>query len=359
MADVAADLRAALLRALGPLDVDTLQLYVLDPATVTAIGDEATKRLHTVTDEADRCRLIGTRSVTHRVLGNLDGALTDAKAAVEIAERVGTELLLSPSRARLAQVMRIKGEFETADRLFALAEAGELPPRLIGRVRVWSAVSCVVQGRLTEALLHLERAIEYTSDEFTTAIADTTLELVYRLAGKGFGPSPRPWEERACYPAPRRFQDPRNGKWGFLDSDQRACVPATFIEAGEFRAGIAAVRERNWGAIDTNGAISVPFLYDEINTVLPDGRNIMGFVDGVAVVSRRGAKGIINRGGKVILPLHHRGIVVHPAGYAIDTGSATWGARDHKGDEIVAARYSRADVLRRLDTLVLVDDGPL
>ena len=326
---------------------------------VGAVGAESSNRLDQASDDADRVRLLGVRTVAYRLRGELPEAQADAKNALELAEGIGTDLLLAPARARLAQVSRALGDFTEADRLFALAEAGELPRRLVGRVRACAALSCIAQRRLTEALLHLERAIEYTSDETTTASMAPALELVYRLAADGFGPPPRPWEERAGYPAPRRFQDPRSGKWGFLDAQRKPAIPATFADAGEFRGGVAAVRERAWGAIDTSGSLSVPFLYDGLATGLPDGRVITGFVDGVAVVDRRGAKGLINRTGKMLLPPHHRQIVVHPAGYAIDTGSDTWGARDRNGDEIIAARFGKEDVLQRLDGFVLIDDGPL
>lgn len=359
MADVAADLRAALERALGPLDIETLNPRILDQQMLSAIGAETDNRLNTAVDEADRSRLLGVRSVALRALGDRDAAETDAKSSLKYAETVSTDLLLAPARARLAQTLRLRQDYTGADRLYALAEAGELPRRFLGRVRACAALSCIAQRRLTEALLHLERASEYTSDETTTASIAPALEHVYRLAMEGFGPAPRSWEERAQYPAPRRYQDPRSGKWGYMGTDRRPVISPTFVEAGEFRGGIAAVRERAWGAIDTGGNLLVPFLYDGMATQLPDGRTLAAFVDGVAVVERRGAKGLVDRAGKLILPPHHRDIVVHPAGYATDSGQATWGARDRNGEEIMPQRFSRADVLRRLDGMVHVDEGPL
>ncbi|MGH8876718.1 MAG: WG repeat-containing protein [Stackebrandtia sp.] len=359
MADVAADLRAALERALGPLDVETLDPRIDDHQILSAIGAETDNRLNTATDDADRSRLLGVRAVALRALGEIGPAEADAKSSLKHAEAVGTDLLLAPARARLAQALRARQDNAGADKLYALAEAGELPRRFLGRVRACAALSCISQRRLTEALLHLERAAEYTSDETTTASIAPALEHVWRLAVDGFGPPPRSWEERAGHPAPRRFQDPRSNKWGFMTHDRQVSIPATFTEAGEFRGGIAAVREQGWGAIDVEGNLVVPFLYDGVDTGLPDGRNLVGFVDGVAVIQRRGAKGLVDRHGKLILPPHHRDIIVHPAGYATHSGSATWGARDRNGEELVPQRFSRADVLHRLDTMVNIDDGPL
>ncbi|MGH8793737.1 MAG: WG repeat-containing protein [Stackebrandtia sp.] len=359
MADVAADLREALNRILGPWRAETLDLSVTDYGMLAAIRDEAAKRWETAANDGDRSRLAGVRSVVFRLAGDLESAETDAKATLAYAESVGTDLLLAPARARLGQVLRLRGEYEQADKLYALAEAGELPRGLIGRVRAVAALSCISQRRFTEALLHLERASEFSGDPSTTSLMAPALERVSAQAGEGFGPPPRKWEERAGYPAPRRFQDPRTGKWGFMNHDRKVIIPAAYAAAGEFRGGICAVKEQAWGAILSTGAQTVPFMYDRLNTSLPDGRSVVGFVDGVAVVDRRGAKGLINRTGKVILPPHHRDIVVHPAGYAVDHGSATWGAHSHHGEELVPARFDRDAVLRRLDTLVLVDEGPL
>ncbi|HIV56361.1 MAG TPA: WG repeat-containing protein [Candidatus Stackebrandtia faecavium] len=359
MADVAADLRAALLRALGPIDPNTLSPQILDHSIVPAIRTEATRRLDRVSDDADKSRLLGVRSVTNRTLRDLTDAESDAKQALDLATQVDTELLLSPARSRLAQAKRDQGDYAAADRLFAMAETGELPRRLIGQVRAGAALSCIAQKRLTEALQHLEHAIEHSNDDVTTETINRALGLVYQLAADGFGPSPRPWEERAEYPAPRRFQDPRNGKWGFLDSKKNPVIPPTFTDAGEFRGGTAAVKERSWGAVDTSGALTVPFLYDALSTTVPGGKSVTGFVDGVAAVKRRGSTGLINRNGKIIVPLHYREIIVHPAGYAVTTGSNTWGARDRTGDEILPPRFSRTDVLRRLDSQTQIDYGPL
>lgn len=359
MADVAADLRAALLGAIGPINVDTLSERVNDPQYIAAVREEATTRLNTATTDFDRSRLLGVRAVSGRLLGDLGAAEHDARASLKHAESAGPDLLLSPARARLANVMRMTGDLTEADRLFALAEAGELPRRLIGRVRIGSALSCIAQRRLTEALLHLERAMDHLTDQSTMELMAPALDLVHRLASEGFGPTPRSWAERAAHPAPMRFQDPRTGRWGYRDTERNPTIPATFTEAGDFRGGIAAVRERAWGAIDTTGQLKVPFLYDKLSTPLPDGRKVIGFVDGVAVVSRRGAKGLVNRTGKLILPPHYRDIIVHPAGYAVDAGAATWGARDHAGDEMVPPRFDRNEVLRRMDGMVSPDEGPL
>lgn len=359
MVDVAADLRAALLGAIGPINLDTLSEVVTDEHYVSAIRDEASNRLNTATDDPDRSRLWGVRTVAGRLLGDLAGAESDARAGLKHAEATGTDLLLSPARARLANVLRLKGDLTEADRLFALAEAGELPRRLIGRVRIGTALSCISGRRLTEALMHLEHAMDLNPDPDITDLMGPALDLVSRLASQGFGPQPRSWAERADHPAPRRFQDPRTGKWGFLDDQRKPAIPATFAEAGDFRGGIAAVRERAWGAIDTTGQLKVPFLYDRLSTPLPDGRKVVGFVNGVAVISRRGAKGVVNRNGKIILPPHFREVIVHPAGFAVDTGAATWGARDRHGDELIPSRFDRTELLRRLDTMVIVDEGPL
>ncbi|CAM3397758.1 WG repeat-containing protein [Stackebrandtia soli] len=359
MADVAADLREAVRGVLGPLEVATLTQQVLDYGMLVAVRDETSRRLLEATTDTHKAQLLGVRSLTQRLLREFDPAESDAKQALEHAESVGVDTLEAPARVRLGQVYRMRGDHQDADRMFALAEMGELPKRLIGRVLAIAALSCIAQDRLTEALVHIERAIEYTADEFTTSVAEPALEIVYRRAPAGFGPASRSWDERAGFPFPRRFQDPHTGKWGFLDKDRTVVVPPKYDDVGDFRGGVAAVKTGGWGAIDTTGAQAVPFLYDRMRTPLPDGRSVTGFVNGMAVVDRRGTKGVVNRSGRLIVPPHHRDIVIHPSGFAVTRGGDQWGARDRSGDELLPPQYDRRTILRRLDALLEIDDGPL
>ncbi|MEV3934769.1 WG repeat-containing protein [Glycomyces sp. NPDC049804] len=359
MVDVAADLRAGLFRALGPLDRATMRHAIADTVALQHLREEASMRLARAAAEADQSRLLGVRAVILRVLGDFDGAEVDAAAAVKYAEAVGADLLLAPARARLAQVLRVRGRYEEADQLFALAEAGELPRTLTGAVRAYAGLSCIAQGRITESLIHVQRASEQNPHGFVMQIVETALSLIEEHAAKaGFGPSPRGWPERAGHPAPERFQDPQTGRFGYLGADGRPVVQAAFSQAGDFRGGVAAVCQADWGAIDRTGTVVVPMLYSSMESPTTDGRTVTGFVNGVAVASQRGRVLVVHKTGRVVVPPRYQRVEVHPSGFLASDGYS-WGALGLDGNEIVPVRVDRAEALRTLDAAVSIDDGPL
>ncbi|NUQ89473.1 MAG: WG repeat-containing protein [Glycomyces artemisiae] len=359
MVDVAADLRAGLFRALGPLDRATMRHAIADTVALQQIREEATLRLARHAAEADQSRLLGVRAVILRVLGDFDGAEVDAAAAVKYAEAVGADLLLAPARARLAQILRVRGRYEEADQLFALAEAGELPRTLTGAVRAYAGLSCIAQGRITESLIHVQRASEQNPHGFVMQIVETALSLIEEHAAKyGFGAPPRGWAERAGYPAPERFQDPQTGRFGYLGHDGRPVVQAAFSQAGDFRGGGAAVCQADWGAIDRNGTVVVPMLYGSMETPTADGRTVTGFVNGVAVAGQRGRVIAVHKTGRVVVPPRYQRVEVHPAGFLVTDGYS-WGALGFDGNELLPVRGDRGESLRHLDAAVSIDDGPL
>ncbi len=360
MVDVAADLRAGLVRALGPLDRATMRHGIADTVALQQIREEATQRIGRHPAEADQSRLLGIRAVVMRVLGDFESAEVDAAAAVKYAEAVGADLLLAPARARHGQVLRVQGRFEEADQLFALAEAGEVPKTLTGAVRAYAALSCLAQGRVTEALIHLQRASEYNSHGFVMQIVETGLGLAEDwAAGAGFGPPPRSWGERAGHPAPERFQDPQTGRWGYLGPDERPVIKAAFSQAGDFRGGVAAVCQADWGAIDRSGTVVVPLVYSSLDTTTADGRTVTGFVGGVAVAAQQGRAGVVHRSGRVIVAPQFQQVLVHPAGFLVTLDGFTWGTFGLDGHELLPPRADRAEAVRSLDAAVSIDDGPL
>ncbi|WP_026931096.1 WG repeat-containing protein [Glycomyces tenuis] len=360
MVDVAADLRAGLVRALGPLDRATLRHGIADTVGLQQIREQAGQRLARYGSEADQSRLLGVRAVTMRVLGDFDSAEADAAAAVKYAEAVGADLLLAPARARLGQVFRVQGRYAEADQLFALAEAGELPRTLTGAARAYAALSCLSQGRVTESLIHLQRASEQNPHAFVMQIVETALGLAEELAAKGgFGPGPRPWAERAGHPAPDRYQDRQTGRWGYLGPNGQPVVKAAFSQAGDFRGGVAAVCQADWGAIDKHGTVVVPMLYNSLDTPTVDGRTVTGFVGGVAVAVQRGRSGVVHRSGRVVVPPRYQHIAVHPAGFLASMDGYSWGTLGLDGTELIPPRMDRSEAVRTLDAVVSIDDGPL
>ena len=357
-----AGLARALQRATMRFDPNTLREYVDDAESLWAVREEMTSRLPTLKADLDRARLLGLKVVASRLLGDFDTAITDGILALKIAERTGRDLIIAPARARLARVYAWKSEFDEADRLFALAEAGELPRPLVASVKLYAGLSCIAQGRLIEALIDLERALDNSGgdDEWLTSIATYALDAAHRRAGAyGFGPRPRSWAERAHHPAPRPYRDRDSGRYGFKDAEGKPVIQDAFEQVGDFRGGIATVRRGLWGAISREGQTVVPFLYDEMRTEMPDGRAIDGFVDGVLGIELRGHKGAVDRSGKLVVPPKYRQVLCHPGGFAVCTSFGQWGAIDRDGNEVLPERYRREQVLSRLESFVVVDNGPL
>ena len=95
-----------------------------------------------------------------RVLGDLDFALADAREALEHAEATGELRRISIVQARLANVLRWRGEFAEADRLFEEADSVELPTRLRAEIAELAGRSAFDQGRYLEAMNRFDQALD-------------------------------------------------------------------------------------------------------------------------------------------------------------------------------------------------------
>lgn len=131
------------------------------------------------------------------------------------------------------------------------------------------------------------------------------------------------------------YQDPTSKKWGYLDGNGNAVIPAQYDSAEDFEGGYAVVNKNGgifglYGLINTAGAAVVPveqdwltntyarkenkyafvsngklvsgYIYDSINS-LPD---IRGYdVTGLYTVKQNDKVGVANSAGKVIIPIQY------------------------------------------------------
>ena len=359
MVDVAADLRAGLVRAIGPLDAATLRHGIIDADALQSVRTEVAHRLSRHPSEADCARLLGIRAVSLRMLGDFEAAEADAAAALEHAETSGADNVLSPARARLANILRVQGRFDAADKLFAMAEAGEISRTLLGAVRAYAGLSCLGNGRHTEALIHFQRAIDDNAYPFIAQIVQCAIELLTeRVEDLGFGPPPRSWSQRAANPVPERYSDPTTGRWGYRDAGGNPVIETAFSQAGDFRGGIAAVCLSDWGAIDKTGHVVVPLNFASLDTPTHDGRIVTGFVNGVAVADTGAAKGIVHRSGKMLVEPQYQIVEVHPAGIVVSIDGQSWGALNFDGSQFIRPQNNQAEVVQLLKNAA-IDDGPL
>ncbi|MEV0154573.1 WG repeat-containing protein [Micromonospora sp. NPDC050686] len=322
------------------LDPATLREDPGDPELLRTVRDRLTAKLGAALDNRSRARLLSLRAVVSRILGNLDDALADGRLALTYAEATGELRRTALARARLAQVLRWRGDHAEADRLFAEANSAELPDRLRAALHEHTGRSCYDQGRLMEACHHFERALDlgHEADPELVARVRVGLDAVRdRVAEHGFGPYPRGREEILGTGAPVPAWDEQRQRWGYADADGDLVIPGEYAEAQPFREGLAWVRRpeaTRWTLIDPAGAVLIesnngyravgPFsaglawvsmdgagnwmAVDPTNIVrIPPGfEEVRPFRGGVAAV-RRGGWGAVDRAGQLVVPTRYQG----------------------------------------------------
>ncbi|MTK03759.1 hypothetical protein FF096_17260 [Micromonospora sp. CP22] len=336
MAESPADPEQVLANFRWRLDPVTLREVVDDPEELREVRERLTEKLATALDNRSRARLLSLRAVASRVLGDLDDALDDGRMALTYAEATGELRRAALAQARLAHVLRWRGEFTEADRRFAEANSIELPDRLRAALHEHSARCCYDQGRLMEACHHFERALDLRGEQDTELLARvrTGLDAVAaRAKESGFGPYPRGWEEvleRDRPPVPAR--DGGQGLWGYADAEGDMVVPARYAEAQPFREGLAWVREPQtdrWSLIDLAGATVVEPTYLAARP----------FSDGLAwVVRDESGWHAVDTSGEVAVPPGFADVRPFHKGVAVVRREG-WGAVDRTGRTVVPTRY--------------------
>uniref|UniRef100_UPI0035B074C7 WG repeat-containing protein n=1 Tax=Micromonospora aurantiaca (nom. illeg.) TaxID=47850 RepID=UPI0035B074C7 len=324
------------------LDPRTLREQAPDPAQLRVIRDGLTGKLDTTLDNRSRARLLSLRAVASRVLGDLDDALGDARLAVTYAEATGEFRRTALARARLAEALRWRGEHAEADRLFAEANSPELPDRLRALLHEHAGRCCYDQGRLTEACLHFERALDlrHGEDAQLNARVEVALDaVVERAAADGFGPPPRRPEEVLGTPRPPVATfDEEQELWGYADADGEMVIAHRYAEAQPFHEGMAWVRRpeaSRWALIDTSGAALI-----EANNGY---RAVVPFSEGLSWVSMDG-KGrwmAVDRMNIVKIPPGYEEARPFRSGLAAVRQNGGWGAVDLTGEVVVPTRYHR------------------
>ncbi|WP_446216153.1 WG repeat-containing protein [Micromonospora sp. IBHARD004] len=323
------------------LDPETLREEATDPEELRVVRDGLTAKLGTVLDNRSRARLLSLRSVASRILGELDDALADGRLAVTYAEATGELRRTALARARLAQVLRWRGEHAEADRLFAEANSPELPDRLRAALHEHAGRSCLDQGRLIEACHHFERALDLRQGADPELIARTGVALDAvreRAAAGGFGPWPRDRDEmlRGERPPAPTF-DEELELWGYADAEGNLVIEHRYAEVQPFHEGRAWVRRpeaSRWALIDTSGSALIEanngyrgvgsfsgglawvsmdgkgnwMAVDPTNMVkIPPGfEDVRPFRGGLAAV-RRGGWGAVDRTGQLVVPTRYHG----------------------------------------------------
>ncbi|HEU4346441.1 MAG TPA: WG repeat-containing protein [Actinoplanes sp.] len=392
-----------------------------EPDQLLAVRDRLTDKLEYAERDAFRARLLSLRAVVSRLLGDLDFALADARDALRHAEATGELRRVSIVRARLANVLRFRGEFAEADRLFEEAGSVELPARLRAEIAELAGRSAFDQGRYLEALNRFAEALDLRNggDDELVARIEVALDVVARRgAEQGWGPYARDpakirqqrepeslaagerfaevqafhertawvrgydtpvWElvdERGTpvidhsggYLQVRPFaeglawvsQDPAGGFFA-IDRANRVVVPGRFDDVVPFRHGVAPVRlGEGWGAVDRYGRIVIPPKYRRFATSLAGGQRVDGFTEeGLAVIDAGDRYGVIDRTGRLLVAPVHAALVIHPLAFLIGDRDGRWGALDRNGDPLVDVTHrSEAGATGAIDEL-MADTRPV
>ena len=150
------------------------------------------------------------RAEVYRLLGELGMAAAASRLALAHAEGAGDVQAIVIAQAELAHVLRLRGDFAEADRLFEEAASSESPEVLRSVVHENAGRSCFDQGRHMEALDHFARAIRLGEPDDLDLVEriGVCLEAVYiHVLRDGWGPYPRLRREilgpvRGPHPAP-------------------------------------------------------------------------------------------------------------------------------------------------------------
>jgi hypothetical protein len=176
------------------LDGGTLREVVDDRDALREIAERLDEPLADEEDNAARAGLLSVRAEVYRLLGELGLAAAASRLALAHAEAAQDVRATVIAQAELAHVLRLRGDFAEADRLFEEAAGSEAPELLRSVVHENAGRSCFDQGRLMEALDHFARAIRLGDPEDTDLAARIAvcLEAVYiHVLRDGWGPYPR------------------------------------------------------------------------------------------------------------------------------------------------------------------------
>jgi tetratricopeptide (TPR) repeat protein len=299
-----------------------------------------TSRLNGIADNPARARLLSLRAVVSRILGDLDQAFADGKLALAHAEATGELRRMAIAQARLAHVLQWRGEFDDADRLFALANSTELPDRLRAIMHQQSGKCAYDQGRYIEACNHFDLALQLRKEEDPDLITQTevALDAVFRrVAQNGWGPYPRGREEiLRVRKSPTPAYDERTQRWGYVNEIGTFVIVPNYVDAQPFRDGVAWVQRpgsQSWELIGEGGHL-----------LIEPGAGYVGvssFSDGLAWVSRDGTTQwiAVDKGNKVLVPSGYDDVRPFRRGIAAVQRGGRWGAVDRAGRMVVQLRY--------------------
>jgi tetratricopeptide (TPR) repeat protein len=176
------------------LDGGTLREVVDDKQALRELGEKLDEPLADDAGNVAKAGLLSVRAEVYRLLGELGMAAAASRLALAHAESAKDTQSMVIAQAELAHVLRLRGDFVEADRLFGRAANAPVPARLRSVVHENAGRCCFDQGRHMEALDHFARAVRLGRPD-DTDLAErigVCLEAVYiHVLRDGWGPYPR------------------------------------------------------------------------------------------------------------------------------------------------------------------------
>lgn len=164
-----------------------------------------------------------------------------------------------------------------------------------------------------------------------------------------------------CFDAVGEFSEglarfKRDGRWGYIDPAGNIVIEPTFPWAEEFHEGLAHVQitgtvlgyDGRWGYIDQTGNVVIP---PNSGRMFSDsGGEESAFHDGLAIIEIENAgfprKGLIDKGGKLVIPARFTYVYPFSEGLAAATesefGDTGWGYIDKSGNWAIPPRFDSA-----------------
>jgi hypothetical protein len=180
------------------LDGGTLREVVDDRGALRDLGERLDGPLADEADNIVKAGLLSVRAEVYRLLGELGMAAAASRLALAHAESAQDVQSMVIAQAELAHVLRLRGDWMEADRLFQRAVDSDVSAAVRSVVHENAGRSAFDQGRHMEALDHFARAIRLGASD-DTDLAErigVCLEAVYiHVLRDGWGPYPRRPEE--------------------------------------------------------------------------------------------------------------------------------------------------------------------
>ncbi|WP_245665033.1 tetratricopeptide repeat protein [Actinoplanes subtropicus] len=208
------------------LDGGTLREVVDDKDALRELGERLDGPLADEVDNVAKAGLLSVRAEVYRLLGELGMAAAASRLALAHAESARHLQSVVIAQAELAHILRLRGDFTEADRLFARAAAARVPESLRSVVHENAGRCCFDQGRHMEALDHFAQAVRLgrPDDQELAERIGVCLEAVYiHVLRDGWGPYPR--EPRAILPPEKSAKPEKPDAFDEDTAEQRVVRP--------------------------------------------------------------------------------------------------------------------------------------